>query len=59
MVISPIALSSKALHTNVQISQPMLTHIVVLIASAMTQGHGEEFRKAALLTTAVSSRATQ
>ena len=50
--------SSKARHTNVQISQPMPTHIMLLIASAMTHGHGEEYRKAGLLTTAVASRAT-
>jgi hypothetical protein len=36
----------------------MPTHIVLLIASAMTQGHGEEYRRAGLLTTAVTSRAT-
>jgi hypothetical protein len=49
----------KALHANVQTSQPIPTHIVLLIVSAKTQGNAEEYRRARLLiTTVVTSRAT-
>jgi hypothetical protein len=49
----------KALHANVQTSQPIPTHIVLLIAIAKIQGDGEEYRRAGLLTTVVTSRATE
>jgi hypothetical protein len=50
---------SKALHTNVQTSQPIPTHIVLLIVSAKTQGNAEEYRRAGLLTTVVTSCAPE
>ena len=45
---------AQSFQTSFQINQLVTVHIVVLTASANTQGHGEEYLKARSFPTAVS-----